>query len=241
MKLYNHTFTPFLRGEMTSPQNWGKPKAWNRRATDRQRVGVSIHKNVNSFIWGEFDELIQETPMLDWVLTFKSFEGHVAFFDDRLLWARDRANVWLLYNWGLEPDPTALTALELIQPSVKGVVIDPFVSFEQWEQLKSFVERVDWVILAGEAREDNPRMLWTSWLPDIKAKLDSMGVKLWLERLGRDFASRHGLGNPVGDDPSEWPPYFAELRELPTAQPIQSQTPAQVKLKKGPVQLSLFD
>lgn len=225
-KLFHHTFTPFKRGQMTSPQNWGKPKAWNRRAVERERIGVKLPKAVTLEHWGEFVKLMLKTPQLDWVLTVKDFGRH--YFEAMPSWAAQVPNSWLVLDWhGCDMDMAQIDMLENLGPTIKGVLVDPFISQIQIDTLSQIYGRFDWLILRGDCRENEPRALWTSWLTPIVALADSGLLNIWLDAFGREFAGRHGLGNPIGADPSEWPDFYKVLRQVPKPTGVPKRPKAQ--------------
>lgn len=217
-KLFDHTFTPFKRGQKTSPQNWGKPMAWNRRAVGRERIGVNVPKVVGVNDWMDFEDLMGATPQLDWVLTFKDLD-HFGLNGVKDAAARF-PNAWLLLDWDKSGmDYEQLERLKSLGAIVAGVIVDPFVTSAQVEILDAYYDHFDWLILRGDCRENEPRPLWTSWLTPIIEAQERGRVNVWLDAFGREFATRHGLGNPIGADPAEWPDYYRALRRLPTPRP----------------------
>ena len=206
--------------------HWQEPLKWNKQAlhlNQRMRVFCASMADVfedNTSVEKEREKLwrlIEETPMLDWLLLTKRPENMIDFVPWDADWPK---NVWAMTS--VENQTQAeerIPILSKIPAVVKGLSIEPLLGPVN---LLPWLKSIQWVIVGGEsgirARPMNPKWVmevrdqcilvdvpfffkqWGEWSPiDIEQynlgigqtiTTDHNGVSFYMKRTGKKIAGR---------------------------------------------------
>lgn len=194
----------------TSPDNWKKPRAWNKKAKaagERHRVFCAsladwLDNKANPQWRAELAHLIDETPNLDWLLLTKRPENYARLAP----WGHAPRNVWLgvsaedqaHYNhrWGI---------LQEIPATVRFISYEPALG-----PLRLNGRNPDWIICGGESGP-KARHMDPQWARNLRDECRTMNVAFFMKQLG----SNSGAGvTGKGDNPEQWPADL-RVREFP--------------------------
>jgi protein gp37 len=166
----------------TSPENWKKPLAWNRKAKaagERHRVFCASladwldNKAEEVWRW-ELAEIIYQTPDLDWLLLTKRPENYAKLAP----WPEAPKNVWL----GVSAEDQAhydhrWSILREIPATVRFISYEPALGPLR---LSSY-QNPDWIICGGESGP-TPRMMDLQWARDLRDQCAAEGVAFFFKQ-----------------------------------------------------------
>ncbi len=151
--------------------HWQEPLKWNKQATQRnQRIRVFCASMAdvfedNSSVTQEREKLwklIEETPMLDWLLLTKRPENMRKFIPWGANWP---VNVWAMTSVENQEQAEKRIPVLVETPAVvKGLSVEPLLDAID---LSPWLPKVDWVIVGGESGS-HARPLNPQWVMDIR-------------------------------------------------------------------------
>ena len=167
----------------TSPQNWAKPRRWNKAAEqDGQRRKVFSASMADIFdnrvppqwrddVWA----LVRETPNLDWIILTKRI-GNVP----KMLpadWDQGYPNVWLCITTVTQGEfDRDWPKLKAIPAAVRGLSIEP-----QLEPITLRGERPGWVI-AGAESGHGARPYSDDWARKLRDECSASGTPFFFKQ-----------------------------------------------------------
>lgn len=184
-----------------SDNHWQQPVKWNRDAEingRRARVFCASMADVfedNRQLDGERErlwELIESTPMLDWLLLTKRPENMNILTPWELEWP---PNVWAMVT--VEDQNAAETRIPHllnIPALVKGLSVEPMlgpVALNKW------ITDIQWVIAGGESGPKS-RPMNPEWVRALRDLCIESGVAFFFKQWGNWVPAREGLGSPSG-------------------------------------------
>ncbi len=212
-------------------KHWNEPLRWNRHAAQhgqRERVFCASMADVfedhpsleveRQKLW----QLMQETPMLDWLLLTKRPENIQRFAPWQDNWL---PNVWAMVSVENQEQAQRRIPLLLEVPAqIRGLSVEPLIGAVD---LTQWLQDIHWVIVGGEsgrqARQMNPE--WVYQLRDqcVAAKVPFF-FKQWGEwgpclletgeytvrRVGKKAAGRIVEGRTWDQIPHREPHYFLD-------------------------------
>jgi protein gp37 len=188
----------------TSEANWHKPLAWNRQA---QADGIHakvfcaslcdvFEDNPQVAVWRTelFEDIIYETPWLQWLILTKRPQRMFEFFYDRLEMLRK--NIWL--GVSVENQAAAGERREYLRrcpAAVKFVSYEPALGPVDWTGW----EFVDWIISGGEsgpkARPSHP-----DWHRRTRDWCQKHKIAYFFKQWGEWWPVREAKGYDVMND-----------------------------------------
>jgi protein gp37 len=179
---------PHGERKRTSPENWKKPRAWNKKARaagERHRVFCAsladwLDNKAPQQWRDDLAELIEATPDLDWLLLTKRPENY-----SRLApWHRAPENVWLGvsaenqeyfdHRWGILRQIPATIRFISYEPALGPLSILNFNGFP------------DWIICGGESKQGKdhtPRLMEPAWARNLRAECEEADVAFFLKQM----------------------------------------------------------
>lgn len=166
---------------------WQEPIKWNRQAAqlgERKRVFCASMADVfehNPRIEAEREKLwslIEETPMLDWLLLTKRPENMRRFAPWENEWPR---NVWAMTS--VENQELAQKRIPIlleVPAVVRGLSVEPLigpVDLEPW------LENIQWVIVGGESGQ-GARQMKPDWVRNLRDQCTTAGVPFFFKQWG---------------------------------------------------------
>lgn len=181
--------------------------------------------------------LIDQTPWLDWLLLTKRPENVLRMWPHRAgPWIKDRKacveswrrqNCWIGTSVSDQQNadrmlPELLKCRDLAPVLFASAepLVGPVDLFNERRNLIGDVGRhgarpvergIDWLIVGGESGP-KARPCDIAWVRSIVSQCRAAGVPVFVKQLG----SRHGLNDPKGGDPLEWP-VDLRVREFPNS------------------------
>lgn len=168
-------------------QHWNEPLKWNRKATlrgRRERVFCASMADVfednlsidleRVKLWA----LIEETPMLDWLLLTKRPENMVRFAPWREIWP---PNVWAMTSVeNQEQAEKRIPFLTQVPAVVRGLSVEPLIGAVD---LAPWLDSIHWVIVGGESgRESRP--MNPAWVSDVRDQCATADVPFFFKQWG---------------------------------------------------------
>lgn len=168
-------------------KHWEEPRKWNRTASElgrRMRVFCASMADVfedNPNIEAEREKLwrlIEETPMLDWLLLTKRPENMLLFSPWNDLWP---ANVWAMTSVENQEEAEKRIPELLKAPAlVRGLSVEPLIAPVD---LGPWISEVQWVIVGGESGF-NARMMEPDWVRNLRDQCQDWGVPFFFKQWG---------------------------------------------------------
>jgi protein gp37 len=220
----------FSQRTRTSPANWLKPRAWNRRA---ERLGrtyrvfcaslADVFDNQVPDEWRrDLFTLIADTPALTWMLLTKRV-GNV----ERMAPVSWMLEVWPKNVWlgitvvNQEEADRDIPKLLAIPAHLRWLSCEPLLGpIDLRDPLNDFGEprycymdrelksRIEWVIVGGESGH-HARPFVLGWAKDVIEQCQAHGAAVHVKQLGANPTNREGdphlLCDRAGRDPTEWP------------------------------------
>lgn len=201
---------------------WREPLKWNRKAEAegiRRRVFCSSMADVfedHPTVAGERSRLwslIEQTPMIDWLLLTKRPENIREMLPPDWL-RKPRPNVW----FGVTAENQAM--LEKRAPILASIpAIVRFLSAEPLLgplDLTQHLDHLDWVIVGGESGP-GARLMRREWATGILDQCAAADVPAFFKQKGAMLARAMGCRDKQkGGNLAEFPPEF-RVREFPHA------------------------
>jgi protein gp37 len=167
--------------------HWQEPLKWNSKAEqlgERMRVFCASMADAfedNPSIAEERTKLwtvIEETPMLDWLLLTKRPENMLRFAPWREKWPD---NVWAMTSVeNQEQAEKRIPMLAKVPAAIKGLSVEPLL---ESVDLLPWLKDIGWVIVGGEsgvkARPMNPK-----WALDIRDQCFSANIPFFFKQWG---------------------------------------------------------
>lgn len=203
------------------PKHWQEPLKWNREAMtagERQRVfcgsmcdWTEIHQNATTNARMNIEraklfDMIDRTPMLDWLLLTKRPENIVRHLP--VDWLQNpRDNVWLGTTCENQEQAKRIPLLVRVPAAVRFLscepllgpidFLSPHIQYETWQVGESFhgpnrLQGIHWVIVGGESGH-GARPMDEEWARDIKAQCLDTGVDFFMKQMGGAIDKRHDL------------------------------------------------
>ena len=222
---------PHAPRKRTSPANWKKPLAWNRKADQffaehgrRQRVFCASladvfdnHRSIGIDWRQDLFELIEATPNLDWLLLTKRPQNIKKMLPERYgltPWGDGWSNVWL--------GTTAENQEEWNRRWYHLARVPARIRFFSFEPLLAPIEMIGsgqlhWVVCGGESGP-NARPMHPDWARSLRDQCADAGVpfmfKQWGEfhPMGQKLASGHINYMDKGQKPGMWDEYTMSVR-----------------------------
>lgn len=177
------TWGPHGERKRTSEGNWRKPLQWAKAARGtgkRPRVFCAsladwLDNQVPTEWRSDLDDLIQETPELDWLLLTKRPENY-----ERLApWPRKPPpNVWLGF--------TAENQENFVRRYRAWIDLKPTVMFVSYEPalgpLKLPIPPIDWIICGGESGH-GARMMDPQWARDVRDFCGEWSIPFFMKQM----------------------------------------------------------
>ena len=167
--------------------HWQDPVKWNRQAMqqgERIRVFCASMADVfedNASIREERKKLwslIEETPMLDWLLLTKRPENMLRFAPWQLQWP---SNIWAMTSIeNQEQAEKRIPLLAEVLASVRGLSVEPLigpVNLAQW------LQDIHWVIVGGESGPGS-RPINPEWVRSIRDQCTEANVPFFFKQWG---------------------------------------------------------
>lgn len=209
----------------TSPENWAKPLAWDRKA---KRLGrplrvfcaslADIFDNEVPQQWRtDLWQLIEATPNLRWLLLTKRIGNAPAMLPMYVL-----PNVWLGITVVDQAEADRdIPKLAAMNAPVRWLSIEPQLAPIDLSRWLGF--GIHWVITGGESGP-RARPFVLGWAKEIVRQCRAANVAVHVKQLGANPRNREGLPHPQDDrdgrDPSEWP-LELRVREFPAICPAK--------------------
>lgn len=221
-------------------KHWNNPIRWNRKAEkEKKRIRVfcgsmcdvmeqhgeasgPFHMTPTDEARDRLYRLIEDTPMLDWLLLTKRPQNYAKLLPETWL-VNPRPNVWL--GTTLETPAYMWRADELrkVDCAVRWLSMEPLLLEFTEVELARTLHRIDWAIFGGESGKDarTTRMAWIQ--AGIKVCLDR-GTTPFMKQTGSNLApadrrlfeisSGVKMKHKAGANPAEWPQRF-RMQALP--------------------------
>jgi protein gp37 len=182
------TWGPHGERVRTSPENWKKPRAWNKKAKaagERPRVfSASLADWLDNKApqkWREdFAELIEDTPDMDWLLLTKRPENYRKLAP----WSVPPKNVWLGvsaenqdyydHRWPILREIPATVRFISYEPALGPLLIPLGVGLP------------DWIICGGESKQGKnhtPRVMEPSWARNLRNDCERAGIAFFMKQM----------------------------------------------------------
>lgn len=168
-------------------KHWQEPLRWHRLALEkgrRMRVFCASMADVfedNRSIEDERQKLwflIEETPMLDWLLLSKRPENMRTFAPWRDAWP---ANAWAMTSVeNQEVAEKRIPELVNVPAVVRGLSVEPLLGPVD---LSPWISEVQWVIVGGESGP-NARPMHPDWVRQIRDQCKGTGVAFFFKQWG---------------------------------------------------------
>ncbi len=168
-------------------KHWQEPIKWNALASQKERrarVFCASMADVfedNPSIEAERDKLwalIDETPMLDWLLLTKRPENMHRFAPWNSSWP---ANVWAMTSVeNQEQAEKRIPKLSMVPAAVRGLSVEPLlgpVDLEPW------LGEIQWVIVGGESGP-NARPMHPNWARSVRDQCQAADVAFFFKQWG---------------------------------------------------------
>lgn len=181
-----------------SNRHWNQPLIWNRQAERhgrRARVFCASMADVfedNPVLTEERErlwQLIEQTPMLDWLLLTKRPENMLRMTPWTAEWPR---NIWAMTS--VENQQQALKRLPIlidIPASVRGISAEPLIGSVD---LTSWIQEIDWVIVGGESGR-NARPMHPEWARKLRDDCIEAKVPFFFKQWGKWAPTEHDTGD----------------------------------------------
>lgn len=166
---------------------WQEPLKWNRQASHlgtRMRVFCASMADVfedNSSIEIERQklwQLVEETPMLDWLLLTKRPENMQRFAPWKDDWP---TNVWAMTSVENEEQAHKRIPVLLEVPAiVRGLSVEPLIGPVD---LTPWLDNIQWVIVGGESGA-GARPMQLEWVRSIRAQCQEANVPFFFKQWG---------------------------------------------------------
>ncbi len=183
---------------VTSPANWRKPEAWNRKAAKagvRHKVFCASladvfedHQSIKPEWRAGLLDLIEITPNLDWLLLTKRPENVMQMIHDEWQSAFP-SNVWI--GTTVENQAAAdkrIPELLKIPARVRFLSVEPMVGpvdLGRWIYTDGgpWKSDIDWVICGGESGPD-ARPMHPDWAMNLRDQCVASGVPFFFKQWG---------------------------------------------------------
>lgn len=174
--------------------HWSQPKKWNKQATSnnvRMRVFCASMADVfedNPLLESERDrlwELIEQTPMLDWLLLTKRPENMMRLAPWKDKWP---TNVWALAT--IENQEYArkrLPYLIEVPSMIRGLSVEPMIGPVD---LTPWLNDIHWVIAGGESGPDS-RPMNPEWVKFLRDQCIDANVAFFFKQWGNWIPSSY--------------------------------------------------
>lgn len=186
-------------------QHWREPLKWNKQAEQQgQRMRVFCASMADAFednpsVEKEREKLwavIEETPMLDWLMLTKRPENMSRFAPWKDKWP---VNIWAMTSVeSQEQAEKRIPILAEVPAVIRGLSVEPLLGAVD---LSIWLKDLNWVIVGGEsgvkARPMNPK-----WALDVRDQCISANVPFFFKQWG------------------EWMPIESELSDFEKEQRI---------------------
>jgi len=168
-------------------KHWQGPLKWNREAfQNQQRMRVFCASMADVFednkgieterqrLW----RLIEETPMLDWLLLTKRPENIARFFP----WKEDYPkNVWMMTSVeNQEQAQKRVPVLASAPALIRGLSVEPLLDAVD---LTPWLHQIQWVIVGGESGRD-ARPMRIEWVRRLRDQCHKAGVPFFFKQWG---------------------------------------------------------
>lgn len=193
---YAETFSNRYRYDVFGPRknrrtfgeaHWQEPLKWNRQAEllgQRMRVFCASMADVfedNSSIESERQKLwglIEETPMLDWLLLTKRPENMLLFAPWQNEWPD---NVWAMTSVENEELAHERIPILLEVPAiVRGLSVEPLLGPID---LSPWLSSIHWVIVGGESGQ-GARQMKPEWVRSVRRQCQEDSVPFFFKQWG---------------------------------------------------------
>lgn len=168
-------------------KHWKEPLKWNRLATEsgtRVRVFCASMADVfenNPSVESErikLWRLIEQTPMLDWLLLTKRPENMLKFAPWTGAWPQ---NVWAMTSVENQKEADRrIPELLQVPASVHALSAEPLLGRLN---LRPWLDRIDWVIVGGESGS-KARQMRSSWARDLRDQCEEATVAFFFKQWG---------------------------------------------------------
>ncbi len=166
---------------------WQEPLKWNRQAIlteARARVFCASMADVfedNASVEAEREKLwslIDETPMLDWLLLTKRPQNMLRFVP----WMGDwPTNVWAMTSVeNQEQAVNRISVLLEVPALVHGLSVEPLIGPVN---LGPWLESIQWVIVGGESGQ-GARQMQVEWVTHLRDQCVEAGVPFFFKQWG---------------------------------------------------------
>lgn len=176
-------------------KHWHEPLKWHRFAVEhkrRMRVFCASMADVFEDNRSVEDErrklwrLIEETPMLDWLLLSKRPENMLKLAPWRGAWP---ANVWAMTSVeNQEEAERRLPELLKVPTIVRGLSVEPLLDSVD---LSSWLAEIQWVIVGGESGP-NARPMQPDWARQLRDQCVNADVPFFFKQWGAWAPSEAG-------------------------------------------------
>jgi protein gp37 len=214
---YGHDIWGLRKARRTfGEKHWQEPLKWHRRAQEhghRMRVFCASMADVfedNRNIEDERNKLwllIEETPMLDWLLLSKRPENMRRFAPWQTAWP---ANVWAMTSVeNQEQAEQRIPALLNVPARLRGLSVEPLLGSVD---LSSWLTAIGWVIVGGESGP-RARPMQLDWVRSLRDQCNDAGVPFFMKQMGSVWAKTNAAQSKGG----AWSdlPEDLQIRQLP--------------------------
>lgn len=170
-------------------KHWREPLKWNQQAIKqgrRYRVFCASMADVfedHSDIISERQklwQLIDDTPMLDWLLLTKRPENIQNMVPD-MWYTTLPPNIWAMTSVeDQEQAKKRIPFLLKVPAVVRGLSIEPLIAPVD---LTHWLDHIQWVIVGGESGH-NARPMHPTWVRDIRDQCQAFGVAFFFKQWG---------------------------------------------------------
>lgn len=204
---YAETFSSRYRYDVFGPRKarrtfgdkyWQEPLKWNRQAIQlekRMRVFCASMADVfedNKSIELERQKLwslIDETPMLDWLLLTKRPQNMLSFTPWENGWP---PNAWAMTSVENQEQAEKRIPILLEVPTVvRGLSVEPLI---EPVDLRPWLNEVQWVIVGGESGQ-GARQMQPDWVWDIRNHCIAANVPFFFKQWGEWIHLEKGIVN----------------------------------------------
>ncbi len=185
---YGHNIWGKTRGRrLFGTRHWNQPLIWNRKAFQtgqRARVFCASMADVfedNIQLDSEREKLwslIEETPMLDWLLLTKRPEN----MKHMMPWEIWPQNIWAMTS--VENQKEANNRIPIlidIPSSIIALSVEPLLSHVD---LSPWIEQIDWVIVGGESGS-NARPIHIDWVRELRDLCIKSNTAFFFKQWGK--------------------------------------------------------
>lgn len=185
---YGHDiWGPRKRRRTFSESHWQEPLKWHRHASEqgrRMRVFCASMADVfedNRSIEGERERLwqiIDETPMLDWLLLTKRPENMRKFARWKDGWPM---NVWAMTSVENQDEAERrIPALLQVPAIILGLSVEPLLGKVD---LSPWISAIDWVIVGGESGS-SARPMDPAWVRNLRDQCQDAKTAFFFKQWG---------------------------------------------------------